>query len=246
MNSQFIITLAAILLMPLIPAFLLYKFLPSKTNVGGPFKGLSLKLTGAFAGYFLLVISAMSVFYFLMKNQQAKTIEELEAKLAAAEQAGKATENWKMYGVVASTSPKETNMFFDKTGAQFEPTGEFELPFSASKEGSKTNLPKSVCIYNYKDGYRVINLSREFAGNADIKNLEIQFNDTAKTIHVGKVINIQTKEEARVNAENALLERIKTKQVDVNIYKPQKPVFVNPESLQTKVKVNRIPFRVQQ
>ena len=41
---------------PLIPAYILYKTLPSNTTVSGPFKGLNINLTGAFGGYFILVL----------------------------------------------------------------------------------------------------------------------------------------------------------------------------------------------
>lgn len=50
--------LSVVVLLPLIPAFLLYKYLPSKTIAEGPFKGLNVHLTGAFAGYFLTFITA--------------------------------------------------------------------------------------------------------------------------------------------------------------------------------------------
>src|SRR5450432_330204 len=77
----FLYVLAAVLLLPLIPAFLLYKFLPSRTNVSGPFKGLNLKLTGAFGGYFLLVLTAVGVFFPLLKNEQSKIIEHQDEKI---------------------------------------------------------------------------------------------------------------------------------------------------------------------
>ena len=48
------------LLGPVLPAYLLYKKLPSRASVKGPFKGLSIQLTGAFAGYFLLFLSILS------------------------------------------------------------------------------------------------------------------------------------------------------------------------------------------
>jgi len=48
MADNFYLVLAAILLIPIIPAFILYKFLPaSETDVSGPYQGLSLKLKGA-------------------------------------------------------------------------------------------------------------------------------------------------------------------------------------------------------
>jgi hypothetical protein len=53
--------LAAVILIPLVPAFLLYKFLPSKAAVKGPLKGLQLNLQGAFAGYFALVLLSFGI-----------------------------------------------------------------------------------------------------------------------------------------------------------------------------------------
>lgn len=51
-----IIYIIAWFLLPLIPAFLLFKFLPSTGNIEGPFKGMAIKFGGAFAGYFLLFL----------------------------------------------------------------------------------------------------------------------------------------------------------------------------------------------
>jgi len=62
--------IAVVVLVPLIPAFLLYKFLPhGRTEVGGPFKGLDIKLSGAFAGYFLVVLIVTSLVVFLIKTK---------------------------------------------------------------------------------------------------------------------------------------------------------------------------------
>lgn len=50
-----------VLLLPLIPAFVLFSFLPSSANVEGPLKGLKLKLGGAFAGYFVTVLLSWQI-----------------------------------------------------------------------------------------------------------------------------------------------------------------------------------------
>jgi hypothetical protein len=44
------------LLVPILPAFIVFKFLPSEANVSGPFQGLRIKLAGAFGGYFILAL----------------------------------------------------------------------------------------------------------------------------------------------------------------------------------------------
>jgi hypothetical protein len=45
------------ILLPLIPAYLLYRLLPSQADLEGPWQGLKIKVSGAFGGYFLLVIT---------------------------------------------------------------------------------------------------------------------------------------------------------------------------------------------
>ena len=60
----FILYSSGIFLVPLVPAYLIYKSLPNRTSVRGPFKGLRVDLTGAFAGYFLLVLIASAFAYF--------------------------------------------------------------------------------------------------------------------------------------------------------------------------------------
>ena len=55
MNVDYVYTLL-ILLIPIIPAFILFRFLPGSANVQGPFRGLDIKLGGAFAGYIVAVI----------------------------------------------------------------------------------------------------------------------------------------------------------------------------------------------
>jgi hypothetical protein len=51
-----LLTLASVILLPVIPAYFLFKALPASADVSGPFQGLQFKLGGAFAGYFLLFV----------------------------------------------------------------------------------------------------------------------------------------------------------------------------------------------
>jgi hypothetical protein len=43
-------------LLPLVPAYILFKALPSQAEISGPFQGLTIKLGGAFAAYFVVFI----------------------------------------------------------------------------------------------------------------------------------------------------------------------------------------------
>lgn len=51
-----LVRLVLLIVLPIIPAYLLFKILPSSANLEGPLKGMELKLGGAFAGYFALVL----------------------------------------------------------------------------------------------------------------------------------------------------------------------------------------------
>jgi len=51
------------ILLPITPAYILYKALPARASVRGPFKGLNIQLSGAFAGYFLLVLLIFGFHY---------------------------------------------------------------------------------------------------------------------------------------------------------------------------------------
>jgi hypothetical protein len=222
-TSTFVYVLAAVLLLPLIPAFLLYKFLPSRTNVSGPFKGLNLKLTGAFGGYFLLVITAIGVFFPLLKNEQSKIIEQQDEKIKQLENTISDRQQWTMKGNVISTSPKQTKAFFDESGTSFYETGEFAMNFYADLQQGKPVLPKALCIYNKDDGYKVLNLSRDFKSD-DIKNFGIVFDDSAHMIKIDSAIDIQSKAKAKIDAENDLLNKIRTKRINVSTYKPEEAI----------------------
>jgi hypothetical protein len=66
---QTLIAITVSVLIPAIPAFVLYKWLPSTAEVSGPFQGLQLKLGGAFAGYFI-VFMAVIAFWKLQSNYE--------------------------------------------------------------------------------------------------------------------------------------------------------------------------------
>jgi hypothetical protein len=55
------VTLLLITLLPLVPAYVVFKLLPSQAAVTGPFKGLRIDLSGAFAGYFLIFLTLIGI-----------------------------------------------------------------------------------------------------------------------------------------------------------------------------------------
>lgn len=66
MPLQTLLLLSGIILLPLVPAYILYRILPSGAEVDGPFQGLKIKLTGAFGGYFVLAMLSFAVVHILL------------------------------------------------------------------------------------------------------------------------------------------------------------------------------------
>lgn len=72
-SFEFILAILVCMFVPLVPAILIYKLYPnSKVIVNGPFRGLTVKATGAFGAYFLLLV----VVIYLAGNEWVKTISE--------------------------------------------------------------------------------------------------------------------------------------------------------------------------
>ena len=63
---MYIFFLLLVFFVPFLPAYIIYKKLPSDTIVNGPFQGFNINLTGAFGGYFLLVLLALGFAYFAL------------------------------------------------------------------------------------------------------------------------------------------------------------------------------------
>jgi len=71
--SDDLLYMAAVILMPIVPAFLLFRLIPgSKAGARGPFKGLKLKLSGAFAGYFLVMLVAFELVRRVLEPSQVQ------------------------------------------------------------------------------------------------------------------------------------------------------------------------------
>lgn len=96
-----LIELAAILLLPVVPAYLLYAVLPSSADVSGPFKGLNIKLTGAFGGYFLLVLLSSGYVAVDLRGQ----IIVLEDQITGLEEKMASVERYQVWKIKGSIKP---------------------------------------------------------------------------------------------------------------------------------------------
>lgn len=59
--SPGLVVLLVIIIAPIIPSYLLFKFLPSTAVGSGPFQGLRVNLSGGFAGYFLVLLMLLPI-----------------------------------------------------------------------------------------------------------------------------------------------------------------------------------------
>lgn len=198
--------LSTVLLIPLLPAFILYKFLPSKTAVKGPFKGLTINLTGAFGGYFLLVIIAIGLTRTVFNNgltEQLKlsknTIDNQNNKIAdlnkiIAKEKSK-YHQWKLVGELDAKAPELTKIFIDEENISINSLGKFKATLVVkTDENNKATLPGAVCFYNQAEGYSVIDLSKKEKAAIDTIENEIIIKDKIKLMIPTRFIKIKSKE----------------------------------------------------
>jgi len=175
---EIITILTTLLLLPLIPAFIIYKFLPSKTAVKGPFKGLNINLTGAFGGYFLLVIISIGLIYSLRNDKLSAELKQ--ANLDLINERNK-FQQWTMTGRIFSKTPESTKIFVDGQYPSPSSNGQFEaFLFIKYDNNRRLRLPNAVCFYNKDEGYRIIDLTGSWRTTIDTTLKQIQIIDTIK------------------------------------------------------------------
>jgi len=207
MTDNFYLALAAILILPLIPALIIYKFLPvgkpEDTDISGPFSGLSLKLKGAFAGYFLLVVVGLVLQYAIMNNKQEKMLVQLENKLNQKDTlilqlnnqlaaSANPVIDWHVKGLIQPLTSGGTKFFYDDGTTNNAPDGSFELIKRCIASQGTAKPPKWVCVYNAAFGFNVISLNRD-VNHPDIEKYNVAFDDTKHEILIKKPIDINSK-----------------------------------------------------
>ncbi|MEO7312607.1 MAG: hypothetical protein ABIX01_19635 [Chitinophagaceae bacterium] len=212
MTDNLYLALAAILLLPMIPAFILYKFLPVKGKDGadevggetgsiGPVKSLSWKLKGAFAGYFLLVLVGLTLQYFVMNSKQQKKIDDLSRSLQLS---GDSIANlklqvlasanpiidWTVKGLITPAGKDDTKFFYDDGTTSNAPDGTFKLIKRCIASMGAATPPGWICVYNSK-GFRIVSLNREIP-HPDIAALNINFDDAKHEIIIKNPIEVNS------------------------------------------------------
>jgi hypothetical protein len=182
-GASLLIIMSAVLLLPLIPAWVLYRFLPARTSVAGPFKGLNVKLSGAFAGYFLLVLISLGLAYTVTSSALAAENRELRARLNRVQE-------WEMEGAVETEAPSETKVFVAGKSTEFLSTGRFTVRLLVEKApNGRPRLPLALCFYHKANGYKVLNLDTTFS--QDRKDFQVQVDDSSRRILIRKSITLK-------------------------------------------------------
>lgn len=185
-----LVYLLAILLLPLIPAFILYKTLPAETNVKGPFKGLTINLSGAFAGYFLLVLIALGFCVMDFNSDKQVAIDSLkrtnDSLANSLSKMNHVFSAWTMEGQLTASNPEKTKIFYDNNDTKVSPAGDFVSTLFIRNAGVEEGFPLWVCMYNPVDGFGVIRLNPKTS--TDIQTYDIQIDKQNKDIKIGKPV----------------------------------------------------------
>lgn len=176
--------IAAVVLIPLIPAFLLYKYLRSgRTSVGGPFKGLDIKLSGAFAGYFLMVLVVSSFVIFLIRQKPIPPAYQYEVYTVQGQvdlQATDSSEKLDYSRFMLSLQPPPSAV---KTDGTFS----FEIPVKRGQVG-EPEFPDLLVGYNEPNfELRTVHLDERAPYQQDFT---VTYNKDRKTIVITPKIQL--------------------------------------------------------
>ncbi len=155
-----IIYIVVIVILPIIPAFILFRKLPSKAIATGPFQGLNLNLSGAFAGYFIivLVVSTSVTFFYQRPKYDLWTIKG-QIRLDRSDASGDAR------NANLSIQPPKQTIF---------PDGKFEFVNVPYKKGEA--LP-SIIVAKEGYGLATAHLGIQFKVEYDENNKIITISD---------------------------------------------------------------------
>jgi len=98
-------------LLPLLPAYVLFKTLPADATVEGPWKGLRIKLGGGFGGYFLLVLIVFGYLYWMNERGKNEIVEAQRLNEELQRCIGNLNRAYKVYTVKGNISADDRRSF---------------------------------------------------------------------------------------------------------------------------------------
>lgn len=150
-----LISVVVALLIPVIPAFVLFKFLPTRVRARGPYTGLRINLEGAFAGYFLLVLAILA---FLKTGVRPLDNEH---------------QVWKVRGKVfldQRDAPFDENKLVVSTrpNVTLTPEGDFTLYLVVKRERGGEDFPFLIVEYGDEYHARSLDLNKPRTDNEPV------------------------------------------------------------------------------
>jgi len=170
-----LIYITMLVLLPIIPAYILYKTLPSRAIVSGPFKGLNIQLSGAFGGYFVVLLVMLSFFYTCLKPLTTQY------------------EIWTITGNIAykpvATSPnvRSTVVFIRPPQPVINEDGSFDIKIPVKREPTGVRKLFGTLIVDY-EGYEVQNVDLNEKEAPFVKQWDKEYNKKTKEIRINEPI----------------------------------------------------------
>jgi len=187
-----LLVLLAVVLLPLIPACILYRFLPSDTMVKGPFQGLTVQLTGAFGGYFLVMLGVFGFYH----------------TLPAIDQSG--DEAWTISGRLQTpiTNLSDLQLSVRPATTQIDEDGTFKMRVLVSRDQGKPELPTLIVQHPL---YETVNVHFPDPGAPPL-DCTTQVDDKDKTITIpSDCLHLTKKEDPPPNSFVTKLESVPEK-----------------------------------
>jgi hypothetical protein len=166
-----------ILLLPVIPAFLLFRFLPSSADVQGPFQGFTVKLGGAFAGYFVTVLLSWLVARSLLEPTWS--------------------DNWNVVAHIAfdgtppnHPSPKSATVLVQPPSPDIKDSGELQMMVPIPRVHSEAIYIPTLVVA--ADGYETADVpldpDNKHLGALNGQDYQVTFDEVHHLIRIGKPI----------------------------------------------------------
>lgn len=164
-------------LVPIVPAYVLYKSLPNRTVVKGPFQGLNVQLSGSFGGYFLIVL----IVFFSWPQEPKFELWEIKGRV----QCRDCVYGQEMDHLSISLNPPNVTLL---------DTGEFRAQI-AKAPGQTGQLSFPILMVQHPDFQTVTIDLNEGAAEYGQQALRLRRNQAARTITVEDALVLQKKSE---------------------------------------------------
>lgn len=173
---------------PILPAFIFFKFLPSKADASGPFQGLEIKLGGAFAGYFLILMLSYSRITGMLNRAEAQ--------------------KWIVTGSVAladaADKPQMVSLVVHPPNPSVEPTGHFALELLLPTADSEASDSPHILVSC--EGYQLVSVPIVTAGSGKPsspykgQNFELKIDAEQHRIEVVQPIRLEKEPSQQYNS----------------------------------------------